>query len=293
MRMSWRVALGVFVGLALPVPLIWTLSTVTLPSRPQLQADARVSPMLTFEERSRLQSYHRKCSKPEDCEPPLACLGNPTVRRHYCTDSECTVDAQCPAGFSCQLLPTAGAGPWVRYCIPHGVRQEGEPCISIPADQDSACTPGLLCGKGWCGRPCQLDVPTSCPDGFFCAATVPGPACQPTCEGRTCPEGQRCIRDRREGASACAVVYGQDCQRSPCAEGRKCEAIFSAKHQMAVWMRCRPECGKDGLSCAQGLVCERTACLKPCEPDGPNVCEPGFRCLRYDDSQPWLCRPDM
>jgi hypothetical protein len=291
--MSWRVALGVVAGLALPVPLLWALASVMLPSPRQPREDARVSPMLTFEERSRLQSYHRECAKSEDCEPPLACLGNPTVMKHYCTDSECTVDTQCPEGFSCQPLPTAGAGPWVRYCIPHGVRKEGETCLSIPPDQDSACTPGLLCSRGWCGRPCQLDAPASCPEGFFCADTIPGPACRPTCEGRTCPEGQQCIRDSREAASACAVVYGRDCQHSPCGEGQKCLAVFSMKTQVSVWMECLPECGQGLPPCAPGLVCDRTTCRRPCAPDGPNVCEPGFKCLRYNDRQPWLCRPDM
>jgi hypothetical protein len=291
--MSWRVALGVVVGLALPVPLLWALASTLHPSSRQPPQNAQVSPMLTFEERSRLQSYHRDCSRREDCEPPLACLGNPTVKKHYCTDSECTLDTHCAEGFSCQWLPTAGAGPWVRYCLPHGIRAEGEPCLSIPPDQETACQAGLLCGNGWCGRPCQLDNPSSCPEGFFCSATLSVPSCRPTCEGRGCPEGQRCIRDSREGASTCAVVYGQDCQHSPCAQGQKCEAIFSTKTRVSAWMRCKPECGKETLSCPRGLVCDRTSCLKPCEPDGPDVCEPGFRCLRHNDRQQWLCRPDM
>jgi hypothetical protein len=291
--MNWRVPVGVLVGLALPVPLIWALAGSMFPHSRQLPRDAAgVSPVLTSEERSRLQSYHRKCASREDCEPPLACLGSPRARKHFCTDSQCATDAQCPEDFSCQLLPSAEGGLLVRYCIPNGLRQERESCLSIPTDQESACAPGLLCGKGWCGRPCRLDEPTSCPRGFFCAQTIPGPACQPTCEGVTCPEGQRCIRDEG-GASACAVVYGQDCQREPCPEGRECSAMFSARPQVKVWMECFPECGADRPPCAEGLVCDRTTCRKPCEPAGPNVCEPGFRCQRATDRLPWLCHPDM
>lgn len=96
-----------------------------------------------------------------------------------------------------------------------------------------------------------------------------------------------------DGASACAVVYGQDCQRVPCPEGRECTASFSAKPQVKVWMTCFSECGKDQPPCADGLVCDRAWCRRPCEPNGPNVCEPGYRCLRNHDRQPWLCRPDM
>ncbi|MDY7226055.1 hypothetical protein [Hyalangium rubrum] len=95
------------------------------------------------------------------------------------------------------------------------------------------------------------------------------------------------------GASTCAQVYGPDCQRTPCPDGRKCLALFIAKPQAKVWTQCFPECGKDRPPCAKGLVCDRASCLKPCEPDSPDVCAPGYRCLRLNEQQPWLCRPDM
>jgi len=294
MRMTGKTLSGVLIGLLLPVPLILVLSSVLFPRpQPRPHEDARFSPVLTEEHRWSLQTYLRDCKKTADCDPPLGCLLDTRVHRFYCTDSECVLDSQCPAGFSCQTLTTTRDGPWVRFCITHGVRKEGESCLDTPSDQRSACMEGLSCTQGWCARRCQLDEPTSCPEGFFCAETNPGPACLPTCEGRTCPEGQRCIRDVRAGASACAVVYGQDCQRSPCAEGQRCMAIFSSKLQASVWMECWPQCGKDLPPCTEGLVCDGRTCGKPCEPEGPKVCEPGFRCHRHNDSQPWLCRPDM
>jgi len=292
--MTGKMLLGVLAGLLLPVPLILVLTSVLFPRpQPQPQEDPRFSPMLTEEERLSLQTYRRDCRKSTDCEPPLGCLLDTRIVRAYCTDSQCVLDTQCPAGFSCRPLVTTGDGPLVRFCIPHGLRKEGEDCFPTPSDQKSACAEGLVCSRGWCGRPCQLDEPTSCPEGFFCADSPPRPACRPTCEGRTCPEGQRCIRDDRADASVCAVVYGQDCQHSPCAEGKKCLALFAAKTQMSAWMECLPECGKDLPPCAPGLVCHYDACHRPCEPDGPNVCDPGFRCQRANDTLPWLCHADM
>lgn len=293
MRVNRRVFLATLAGLLLPLPLMLMLAGLMIqPSQVQPSGRARISPVLTIEQRQLLQTYHRDCTQRSDCEPPLGCLSDIRVAKHYCADSECVTDMQCPDGFACRPLPTVGGGPLVRYCIPPGVRKEGERCLSIPSTQDEACEPGLLCSAGWCGRPCQTDTPTSCPEGFFCSDTIPQPACRPTCEGRTCPEGQQCIQDK-EGASACVVVHGPNCQSTPCSDGRKCMALFGSRNVGHVWMECFPECGADRPACPEGLTCYRTRCLKPCEPEGPDVCEPGYRCQRLNDKQPWLCRPDM
>jgi hypothetical protein len=296
MRVDWRLILAVVGGLLLPVPLVFLLTSGWF-SRPVKEAlgGRPLSPVLSAEDRLRLQTYHRECLYQADCEPPLGCLLDTRYGWFYCADSECATDAQCPEGFACRPQPTREQGPLVRYCIPPGLRQEGQSCVPIPREAEDACAPGLLCGDGWCGRPCQLDSPSNCPVGFFCADTIPGPACRPSCDGRACPEGQHCIHDQR-GASACAVVHGQNCEQTPCAAGQKCMALFgpgkrdSAEH---VWMECYPQCGKGLPSCPEGLVCERRSCLKPCDPNGPNVCEPGFTCQRRARQQSWLCQPDM
>lgn len=250
--MNWRLIGSILGGLLLAAPLAGLLASTMSQRLHALPARvARLSPVLSEEERRQLMTYGRDCVRRADCDAPLGCLPNVRARRTYCTDSVCETDAQCPERFSCVPLWTVGDGPLVRYCIPAGVRKEGESCIEIPESQESACEPGLRCADGWCGRPCQLDNPASCPEGFSCADFRPGPTCRPTCEGRTCPPGQHCMHDR-SGASVCAVVYGPD-----------------------------------------GRICDRGSCLKPCDPDGPNMCEEGFRCLRYVDSQPWACRPDM
>jgi hypothetical protein len=294
MRVNWRVVLAALGGLVLAVPLVLVLTSglFLLPTG-QTVGGRTVSPVLSAEERLRLQTYHRECFRAADCDPPLGCVSDTRYGGFYCSDSQCATDTQCPDGFTCQLLPTWEGGPLVRFCIPSGTQKEGGSCIPVPSTSDQACAPGLLCGDGWCGRPCQLDTPTSCPEGFFCADTIPGPACLPTCEGLSCPEGQRCIRDNRTGASACVVVYGQDCQQTPCPEGRKCMALFGIRAAGHVLMECFPQCDKGLPPCPEGFVCEGRTCLRSCEPNGPNVCDPGYSCQSRYAQQPWLCQSDM
>jgi hypothetical protein len=296
MRVNWRLLVAVLGGLLLPVPLVLVLASGFFPGpSDETSGGKHMSPMLSAEERLRLQTYHRECLRQEDCEPPLGCLLDTRYGWFYCADSECVTDAQCPEGFACLPQPTSEQGPLVRYCIPPGMRKEGESCVPIPRTPDKACMSGLLCGDGWCGRPCQPDKPSSCPEGFFCADTIPGPACRPTCDGRACPEGQQCIHDTG-GASACAVVYGQNCEQKPCAEGRKCMAVFAPGKEnpgQHVWMECFPQCNKGLPPCPDGFMCEGRTCRKACDPNGPNVCDPGYSCQSRYAQQPWLCQSDM
>lgn len=293
MRMNWRLAGGLLGGLLLAAPL-GLLVAITVVQRPPTPATgaARLSPVLTEEERRQLITYGRDCVRPADCEAPLSCLSNTRARRTYCTDSACETEAQCPERFACVALRTVGDSPLVRFCVPEGLRKEGESCIAIPETQADACAPGLRCADGWCGRPCQLDVPASCPAGFYCADFPPGPTCRPTCEGRTCPAGQQCMHDDG-GASVCAVVYGSNCQRVPCAEGKRCLSFFATKTQVAVWLECSPACDDELPPCPAGQICTQGSCLKPCDPNGPNVCDEGFRCHRWVKTRPWACWPDM
>lgn len=291
--MNWRLMGGLLGGLLLAAPLA-LLVALTVAQQPHTRSAgaAWLSPVLTEEERRQLMTYGRDCVHRADCEAPLSCLSNTRARRNYCTDSACETDAQCPERFSCVPLWTQEDGPLVRFCVPEGVRKEGESCIEIPETQASACEPGLRCADGWCGRSCQLGNPASCPEGFYCADFRPGPSCRPTCEGRTCPPGRTCIRDR-SGASVCSVVYGLDCQQTPCPEGKECIAFFPSARPGKVWMVCSPECSAESPVCPAGQICTQGSCLKPCDPNGPNVCDEGFRCHRWVENRPWACWPDM
>ena len=210
-----------------------------------------------------------------------------------CTDSQCTVDQECPAGLRCGKLPTEKSDMLVRACIAVGVRREGEYCHRFPDTQESACAEGLLCAgkEGWCARSCRLDKQGPCPEGFFCADTVPEPACLPTCEKQGCPAGQHCIRFE-EGASRCVHVYGVNCQQAPCPGEQRCSVRVEPKHPEKAWLRCIEWCRKEPPRCPAGMSCGEYFCIPACDPDGSLVCPEGYRCERGKRDGAFGCTPD-
>jgi hypothetical protein len=291
--MSWRTFFSLCAGVLLPLPLMLVLGRLLRPDiGPEVLSERRPSPMLSIDERSRLMTYGRPCESNGECEPPLGCLYASRYRHSYCTDSQCEVDAQCPEGQVCRPLATEGQEPLVRLCIPIGVRQEGENCAPVPADQQSACAAGLLCvGKdGWCARPCHLSAPMECPEGFFCADTRPQSACLPDCEKRGCPSGQHCLQFD-EGSSQCAHVYGTHCQNSPCPEGQSCHVLPDPPHPGKAWLWCAERCGQDS-PCPTGKVCDGWKCIPACDPQNAFPCSEGFQCQQPWPDVPFACRPD-
>jgi hypothetical protein len=293
-RVNWRTLLGVCAGVLLLLPLVLLLGGLLQPRvRTEAPTGGRISPLLDSEQRTRLMTYGRLCESSSDCEPPLGCLYESRRGLAYCTDSQCTLDAQCPEGQSCQTLATDDTGPLVRFCVAIGVRQEGEGCLNVPGDKEHACAPGLLCGgqDGWCSRPCRPGLAAGCPEGFFCADTTPQPVCLPSCETRGCPEGQFCVRFT-EGSSVCARVYGPNCQQSPCAESSKCRVHLAPPQPGKVWMSCLARCGEDYPPCQAGMVCDGWHCVQACDPQGPEVCAEGYYCDRRTESRPFSCEPE-
>jgi hypothetical protein len=293
--MRWRPLLAVLLSLALPLPLAWLLyaslfghpmgeeSSLSLPPGVQLL------PMLTLEERLRLPTYERDCRSDEDCDPQLRCFFNMLSQRSYCTDSMCMTDQQCPDGFACRLLTTRDRQDVLRACSLVGVRGDGEVCVALPRERENGCRESLRC-RGRCGRPCRPDEPTSCPEGHFCEEDVAGATCQPTCEGRTCPEGQQCV-PRGERVSICARVFGPNCLQSPCPSGQSCSVDDSFKVADAVWMQCMPPCGSpEDAPCPEGTVCYFYSCRTACTREDPSACPPGFAC-NGRPGEPLTCVP--
>lgn len=293
--LKWRMVLGVLVGGLLPVPLMLVLAAV-LSGGGQGHA-AHTSPVLSKEERLQRVTYHRTCRKSTECEPPLGCLTYEWLSEYICTDSKCLTDAQCREGESCQFINTEGDGPRIGVCVIQGVRREGEECEDIPSRHSDACAPGLRCVQGWCGRPCSMDAPESCPQGFFCADDGTGPVCLPTCEARGCPDGQQCVRfpNRRipGTVTACRRVYGTHCQQTHCPEGEQCIVNHLPARPGEMWMVCMQPCGKDRAACPEGLVCVQPYCRKPCEPQQSGACGVGMRCKQTSPDEPAYCRPDF
>jgi hypothetical protein len=72
-----RTPLLVLLGLLLPLPLVLLLHPLWSPSLPSREViltatgPVEISPVLSEEERRRLLTFKRLCSRQEDCEPPL------------------------------------------------------------------------------------------------------------------------------------------------------------------------------------------------------------------------------
>jgi hypothetical protein len=294
--MKWRTRLAALLGILLPLPLMWLLFVGVYGQWDGTDADSAPSqqrylvPMLTPGERQGLLSYKQECGTDTDCEAPLRCFFNMLVQHSYCADSTCMKDQHCPEGFACQTWATDNDKDLIRICSLVGVRQEGEVCLMLPREREDGCARGLLC-RGLCGRPCRLSEPASCPEGYFCADDPSGPACQPTCEGRTCPEGQQCV-PRGEGVSICARVHGPNCLKEPCSQGRLCWVDDSPMRTDELWMQCLQPCGTpDAAACPEGTVCHFYRCRTSCTPEDATACPPGFTC-QARPKEPWTCVPD-
>lgn len=290
--MSTRAVAGALIGLLLPVPLVLLLlRSVREPRRPPAPEATLISPILQFEEKMRLPTYHRNCHDNSECEPPLSCLSDTRRRLTYCTDSQCLTDMQCPEGEVCRGVGSVGGGRLVRLCITVGVRQEGQQCWSTPTTRETACGPGLLCGgEGWCARPCAKGGTQDCPEGFFCADVAPEPLCLPTCAGRSCPEGQQCVR-HEDGASACAVVYGANCQDD--ATCTQCDVASFPQAPGQAWMECVRRCGGDGSpDCPEGSACGWLQCRPTCGTSRSGSCDKGFYCAKAYGGRPPVCIPE-
>ncbi|PTL83302.1 hypothetical protein [Vitiosangium sp. GDMCC 1.1324] len=295
--MRWRTLLASMLGLLMTLPLAWLFYIAMFGqgvNEPRAQGKVPV-PMLSPEERRSLLTYGHDCKTDGDCEPPLRCFFSTHTMSHYCSDSRCVTDMQCQEGFTCRTQTTTSGDP-IRVCSLVGMRKEGEICMKHSPANDYACEQGLLC-QGRCGRPCRLDDPASCPEGYFCHdGAEDEPSCLPTCEGRTCAEGQHCVTLDGTGsegrhASICARVYGQDCQQNPCPQGQFCMLQTAPQPVDAVWMQCTLGCGAGAPPCPEGTVCHQYRCQKPCAPEDPSSCEPGFTCHRKTDKEPWRCVP--
>ncbi|WP_157758218.1 hypothetical protein [Cystobacter fuscus] len=247
--------------------------------------------MLHPVEREGTLTYGRECQNDSDCDPRLRCFFSMVLQSSYCTDSRCMTDKECPEGFSCQTYTADDERALLKACSRVGDRKEGEECEVLTVESDSGCERGLLC-QGWCGRPCTPGSPATCPEGFFCHASREGAVCQPTCEGRACPDGQRCI-DVGGKRSVCAQVHGTDCQAVACGPGQDCSARTYPWAPGEVWMQCSQTCELEGKPpCPEGTACAVHRCRPVCSPDGGAPCAERFECTSHPN-QPAVCAPDV
>jgi hypothetical protein len=295
MDMKWRMALPVLLSLLIPLPLVWLVYTgMSGPSRHMaLPQSKSLVPMFSHDERLGLTTYAHDCRSDADCDPQLRCVYDVRTSREQCMDSMCTNDGHCPVGFACIPFGAVNEKDVVLVCSLVGVRTEGDLCESLPEDRTDGCARGLVC-QGFCGRPCRVDAPASCPEGYFCHEGSEGASCLPTCEGRSCPTGQRCVRLMAEQASVCMTVHGQDCELDPCPQDQQCTRMTYPSTPGQIWMECLRGCGGEkDPPCPDGTACFLFQCRKSCDPLDSSVCGPGFRCGRNHPNMPWACIPGL
>jgi hypothetical protein len=284
---------GVF-SLLLPLPLGLLLSHLLHGGFSSEAKEIRFSPVLSLEERRKLLTLDHTCRGSHDCEKPLGCLQDfRRFKLSVCVGSECEVDTQCPDGQVCQAVKTQDEGPLVRLCVATGTRKEGEGCARLPKKQEVACAPGLLCSKGYCGRPCRLGEPMTCPEGFVCGQGADGASCLPACEEGQCPEGRQCVHfEGRFGA--CVRVLGKDCLHAPCPQGQECRIGYIPGVGDQVRLECVQPCDEQQNSCPAGSVCFFGYCGRVCDPKAPGSCGPDEFCNLHMDPNSreklWHCQ---
>jgi hypothetical protein len=290
--MKWRARLAILLMFLLPVPLIWTMSSLLLPgmgTSKTREEGRRLVPMLPPDETRRLLTFERDCQRDEDCEAPLACMSGQFMWKSICVASTCAMDADCDQGLSCHSV-TEGERV-LRMCGPPGEKTEGAFCMELPRTRSLGCAPGLMCTYKQCRRPCQLDGPNVCPEGYFCSAEdAKGPVCLPTCEGRSCPEGQRCMAGEH-GISICVRLHGTDCQLNPCPADQVCEVAVQ-ELQNGVWMKCIPSCDTQARPCPNDFMCLDGRCFQRCNSDAPGTCGSMEKCVGLWEDHPGLCMFD-
>lgn len=273
----------------LPVPLLLLIGSAMYPRLPRGQA---ARPVFTADQARTLATYGSPCLRPEDCEHPLGCLEVGNTGRGVCLNSLCETSSQCEPGEYCRTFQTMGDGLPLRGCDSlQGERAAGEPCdkgLSLAQDR---CMQGLLCNRGWCGQPCELQEPSSCPEGFFCQQGLDGPSCVPTCEARSCPEGLQCARESG-GISVCAHLRGSHCSNEPCPQGSRCTFTNRrlAHEGLSLHLECVSPCGEGLPACPTGRLCVGSRCLRTCDPQGPDTCYPEERCVYRVDLGVPLCK---
>ena len=60
-----------------------------------------------------------------------------------------------------------------------------------------------------------------------------------------------------------------------------------------VWMACVSRCGEGLPPCEPGWACDGWDCVRPCDPQGPEVCSEGYFCHPLTERIPHACQPDF
>jgi hypothetical protein len=234
------------------------------------------------------------CIGDTDCPPGQVCLVDVSTERTVCRPSDCATDRDCGTDAVCRVVNDTNLARPVRRCIDLGRQKLGESCRRAHTVSEDGCARGLICLLGTCVATCEPDGGTGCPAGSGCMPGDDGFACTPSCQDKTCPSGQKCIRVPN-GLSWCAEQHGDNCfADKPCPEGQRC---ISSREGTKMSFSCETVCNPlDPATCPTGSVCgigvaSTSICFKRCKPTDPASCPDGLVCSTVsEDTSVWGCR---
>jgi len=229
----------------------------------------------------------------DDADCPVGRYCTRVLESFDCIPDACATDHDCRSGEVCRTVHNVMGRKGPRQCVLSGTRAEGERCRDMPQSRSEACRPELQCNFVYCGRPCRMAEPGTCPEGFVCHEGFDGPSCTPSCKERGCASGQTCMRFGEAGSPGerweCAVLTGVNCSEQACPTGQTCAGGYFPNEGRAA-MKCMPRCGPEE-SCPRGSVCVDDACLKRCRATEDD-CEPGTACTSVNlDKFIYACEP--
>ena len=198
--------------------------------------------------------FMHACATSSACCSGLACTGGLCLK-----PGQCTVDADCPAGLSCQANFCAPLQP---MCTPQGAACD--PTL-LP------CCGGLACAGGICGGPVKCFDDTMCPTGDIClaGACVPSPQCA---TDSNCPAGESCQGGVCVAPTTCTPPFlpcGDITMEPACCMGLTCAAS-------GVCLP--PGACNANVDCAANLICQGGACIVPACVPASGACSPVTPC---------------
>ena len=217
-----------------------------------------------------------ECHADYDCPEGQACRLNSKTHRVQCVKSNCTTNANCPAGQQCVRIDDDSVGA-VYGCEATGPRSRGQTCSRY--DTKTACGLGLECLGGICRGPCT----EGCSDDEACVDINDRKACVSiSCDGIDCPySDQRCVDGQ--------CVRGLDCRTDTCPKGGVCLTTGRG----LSWTGACYEPSSPWRPCAENEVCGLFGvCLRACDPQDLESCDEGFQCQSSAETPGvWGCSP--
>ncbi len=170
----------------------------------------------------------------------------------YQAAPQCTTNAQCPSGSTCQggrCVPTPPQCTSNAQC-PAGSSCQNGTCVSNPnptCTSNSQCSSPAVCQNGQCVVPGLCRVDSDCPSGQVCDVATATCVAAPQCTSNAqCPAGSSCV------GGACVPNPPQCTSNAQCPAGSSCVGGACVPNP--------PQCTSNA-QCPAGSSCQGGACV--------------------------------